>query len=183
MKLKEALEFEKEREERGDWNRIYLHQDGKFYHAYEWSAWLIKAFAERDAGEQSGLKVSLFKSANSEYAIGGFPLESLSKFIPVYIDARPLDEKCLAVEVEVPEDCGQERMGEEFGQWRQDLPVKESRNLQSRQQVTSGSAPAVARTGLFASMAKVLSYPVEVSTPAQNIEFISRLKQEISALL
>ena len=44
MRLNDALENEKKRQERESWNKIYLHKDGKFFHAYEWSAWLIKAF-------------------------------------------------------------------------------------------------------------------------------------------
>ena len=44
MRLNDALENEKNRQERESWNKIYLHKDGKFFHAYEWSAWLIKAF-------------------------------------------------------------------------------------------------------------------------------------------
>ena len=65
MKLKEALEYEKNREEKSSWNKIILHQDGKFYHAYEWSAWLIKAFAEKEVEGQTGLKVSLYRSTNA----------------------------------------------------------------------------------------------------------------------
>ena len=41
MKLKAALEYEKLRAEGKDLDKIFLHQDGKFYHAYEWSAWLL----------------------------------------------------------------------------------------------------------------------------------------------
>ena len=44
MRLNDALENEKNRQERESWNKIYLHKDGKLFHAYEWSAWLIKSF-------------------------------------------------------------------------------------------------------------------------------------------
>ena len=43
MKLSAALEYENIRRNPADWNKIYLNHDGKFFHAYEWSAWLIKA--------------------------------------------------------------------------------------------------------------------------------------------
>ena len=42
---------------------------------------------------------------------------------------------------------------------------------------------ALARSGIFAILVKVLSYPVETKTPAENIEFISQLRQEVAALL
>ena len=45
MKLSLALEYERLREDPASWNKIYLNHDGKFFHAYEWSAWLIKTVA------------------------------------------------------------------------------------------------------------------------------------------
>ena len=45
MKLSAALEYENIRRNPADWNKIYLNHDGKFFHAYEWSAWLIKTVA------------------------------------------------------------------------------------------------------------------------------------------
>ena len=41
MKLVPALEYEKLRDD-ANLNKIILHKDGKFYHIYEWSAWLVK---------------------------------------------------------------------------------------------------------------------------------------------
>ena len=38
MRINDALENEKNRQESESWNKIYLHKDGKFFHAYEWSA-------------------------------------------------------------------------------------------------------------------------------------------------
>lgn len=184
MKLKEALEYEKNREEKSSWNKIILHQDGKFYHAYEWSAWLIKAFAEKEVEGQTGLKVSLYRSTNAEYIIGGFPLESLSKFIPDYINTKPVDEKCLSVEIRIPEDYDYSTIVTDFEEWRKTCPVQESKKLQGRSQAVSGSnAQVLGRTGMFGILARVLSYPVESSTPVENMEFISRLKQDLAALL
>jgi len=36
---------------------------------------------------------------------------------------------------------------------------------------------------VFGIVAEVLSYPVEQKTPAENIEFISQMKQRIVSLL
>ena len=49
MKLTPALEFEKLREDAESWNKIFLHKDGKFFRAYEWSAWLIKTLVCSEA--------------------------------------------------------------------------------------------------------------------------------------
>ena len=42
MRLNDSLENEKNRQERESWNKIYLHKDGKFFHASGWSVWLIQ---------------------------------------------------------------------------------------------------------------------------------------------
>lgn len=182
MKLKAALEYEKIREDKECWNKIILHQDGKFYHAYEWSAWLIREFVEK--GNESTLKVSLYKTSNAEYIIGGFPLESLSKYIPVYKETRPIDEKTLEVEINIGEEFDYDTLKSEFEQWRETCPMQESKKLQNRVQVTRDTNSAeLGRSGLFSILSRVLSYPLESSTPINNVEFISSLKQDIAAML
>ena len=42
MKITPALAYEKLRQDAQSQNKIILHKDGKFYHVYEWSAWLLK---------------------------------------------------------------------------------------------------------------------------------------------
>lgn len=66
MKIAAALEHEKIREEKENWNKIYLHKDGKFFRAYEWSAWLIKMFVcteefQRERGDEE----AVYRSVNS----------------------------------------------------------------------------------------------------------------------
>ena len=39
MKITPALEYEKIRQDAESWNKVILHREGKFYRAYEWSAW------------------------------------------------------------------------------------------------------------------------------------------------
>lgn len=41
MKLSAALEYEKLREDAASWNKVILHRDGKFYHAYDWLLSLV----------------------------------------------------------------------------------------------------------------------------------------------
>ena len=77
MRLNDALENEKNRKESESWNKIYLHKDGKFFHAYEWSAWLIKAFVctegfQKERGDSKMLSAFLYKTKNTEYIILGF---------------------------------------------------------------------------------------------------------------
>ena len=97
MKLSAALEYEKLREDANSWNKVILHRDGKFYHAYDWSAWLIKQYVcteefQQQRGDEKLLQVNRYPSKNGEYAMLGFPLDSISKYIPAYEDARKMED-------------------------------------------------------------------------------------------
>ena len=48
MKITPALAYEKLRQDAESQNKIILHKDGKFYHVYEWSAWLIAVITFND---------------------------------------------------------------------------------------------------------------------------------------
>ena len=41
MQIIAAIEYDRLRKEPDSWNKVFLHREGKFYRAYEWSAWLI----------------------------------------------------------------------------------------------------------------------------------------------
>ena len=73
MRLTPALEFEKLRKDPESWNKIFLHKDGKFFRAYEWSAWLIKTVVcteemQKERGDQKMLTNdadAVYRSVNS----------------------------------------------------------------------------------------------------------------------
>jgi len=49
MLIVPALEYEKQRQQPADWNKVILHREGKFYRTYEWSLWLISVISYTDA--------------------------------------------------------------------------------------------------------------------------------------
>lgn len=191
MKLSAALEYEKLREDETAWNKVILHRDGKFYHAYDWSAWIIKMYVcteafQHERGDNSLLQVSRYPSKSGEYAMLGFPIDSIAKYIPTYDDARKMEDSD-DIELTISIDFGDadhEALMQSYGEWLASLPVKEKKAKSNAATTHSdGKTPAMVRSGVFGILAKVLSYPVESKTPADNIEFISQLRQEIAALL
>ena len=91
------------------------------------------------------------------------------------------------MEITVGIDFGEadyETLQQMYEEWFANCPIKEKRG-KSNAAIThsDGKAPALARSGIFAILVRVLSYPVEAKTPAENIEFISQLRQEVAALL
>lgn len=191
MKLSAALEYEKLREDASSWNKVILHRDGKFYHAYDWSAWLIKQCVcteefQQQRGDEKLLQVSRYPSKHGEYAMLGFPLDSISKYIPAYENAQKMEDSD-DMEITVGIDFGDadyETLSRMYEEWFANCQMKEKKGKSNAAMMHSdGKALALARSGIFAILVKVLSYPVEAKTPAENIEFISQLRQEVAALL
>ena len=191
MRITPALAYEKLRQDADSQNKIILHKDGKFYHVYEWSAWLFKTLVcteelQRERGDAKMLQVNRFVTKSGEYVLAGFPLESVSKYIPEYDDLQEMEGGDLSITISLSDDMQQlstEQLLTMFEEWKQDQPIKEGRKSTREIHAGSSQAPTLARSGVFAIISEVLSYPVEQKTPAENIEFISKMKQSIVALL
>ena len=191
MRITQALAYEKLRQDAESQNKIILHKDGKFYHVYEWSAWLLKTLVcteelQRERGDAKMLQVNRFVTKSGEYVLAGFPLESVSKYIPEYDDLQEMEGGDLSITITLSDDMQQlstEQLLTMFEEWKQNQPVKEGRKSTREIHAGISQAPTLAKSGVFAIISEVLSYPVEQKTPAENIEFISKMKQSIVALL
>ena len=97
MLIVPALEYEKQRQNPSDWNKVILHREGKFYRSYEWSLWLIKTYVctedfQKQRGDSKMLSAKRYIGKKTgEYAMSGFPVESMSKYIPEYQSVRPME--------------------------------------------------------------------------------------------
>lgn len=191
MRLTPALAYEKLRQDTDSLNKIILNKDGKWYHVYEWSAWLLKTVVcteemQKERGDAKPLVVSHCNTKTGDYVIAGFPLESAAKYIPEYEESTEMEDGDLCISITLPEELSAlspEEMAAAYEEWKQAQPLKENRK--SVRQVVSGDTKpaALARSGVFGIISEVLSYPVEQKTPAENIEFISQMKQRIVSLL
>ena len=176
MRLTPALEFEKLRKDPESWNKIFLHKDGKFFRAYEWSAWLIKTVVcteemQKERGDQKMLTANRYVTKKGEYVSVGFPLESLAKFMIGFEDFDPntVDDYAELLAV--------------FEEWKHALPEKDTKQAQKASRTTSNVDTDGGRVGMFQILSQVLSYPIESKTPAENAEFIATLKRQLSSLL
>lgn len=193
MKLSASLEYEKLREDRASWNIIYLNHDGKFFHAYDWSAWLIKMFVctealQKERGDSSMIQANRYQTKNSEYVIIGFPLESIGKYIPEYISMQPVEDGNgdLIIEIALPESINTmtyEEIKQQYEQWRSECPIKEHKQKTAGKGAPSNAQMATAKGGLFSILTQILSWPVESKTPMENAEFIAEMKRQLIALL
>ena len=191
MKLTPALEFEKLREDAESWNKIFLHKDGKFFRAYEWSAWLIKTLVcseafQKERGDVKILAANRYVTKKGEYVSVGFPLESLSKYMPNYenVDFEAIEDYAtFTVEMPNEEDVTYEALQAAFMEWKQSLPEKDTRGGQKVSHSTARVDSEGSRVGMFQILSQVMSYPLESKTPSDNAEFIASLKRQLAALL
>lgn len=191
MKISPALSYEKLRQDAESQNKIILHKDGKFYHVYEWSAWLLKTLVcteelQKERGDAKMLQVNRFVTKSGEYVLAGFPLESVGKYIPEYDDLQEMEDGDLCVSITLSDEMQQlttEQLQALFEEWKKAQPIKEGRKSNAHIHKGDQQAPTLARSGVFSIISEMLSYPVEQKTPAENIEFISQMKQRIAALL
>ena len=191
MKLTPALEFEKLREDAESWNKIFLHKDGKFFRAYEWSAWLIKTLVcseafQKERGDVKILAANRYVTKKGEYVSVGFPLESLSKYMPNYedVDFETIEDYAtFTVEMSDEEDVTYEALQAAFMEWKQSLPEKDTRGGQKSTRSTARVDSEGSRVGMFQILSQVMSYPLESKTPSDNAEFIASLKRQLASLL
>lgn len=173
MRLTPALAYEKLRQDTDSLNKIILNKDGKWYHVYEWSAWLLKTVVcteemQKERGDAKTLVVSHCNTKTGDYVMAGFPLESVAKYIPEYEEITEMEDGDLCISITLPEELSalsSEEMETAYEEWKQAQPIKEGRK--SVRQVVSGDTKpaALARSGVFGIISEVLSYPVEQKTP------------------
>jgi heme-degrading monooxygenase HmoA len=191
MRLTPALEFEKLRKDPESWNKIFLHKDGKFFRAYEWSAWLIKTVVcteemQKERGDQKMLTANRYVTKKGEYVSVGFPLESLAKFMIGFEDFDPNtvdDYSEFTITTFDEESSNYEELLAAFEEWKHALPEKDAKQAQKASRTTSNVDTDGGRVGMFQILSQVLSYPIESKTPAENAEFIATLKRQLSSLL
>ena len=185
MQIIAAIEYDRLRQEPGTWNKVILHREGKFYRAYEWSAWLIKTVVcteafQKERGDTKPLSCHRQKNKSGEFAMLGFPVESISKFIPTHKNIAPLtdspDDICIEIDIPLQGDETYEQLRHRFESWRGTLPEPANKS-------NKANSEAPRKTGAFQIIADLIAYPLERKTADENIEFISSLKQKAAELL
>ncbi len=175
MEVKEIIAVE-ERHSEGDLEKVYsvyLYPSGSFYHAYEWSAWLLSRYAEK-----LKLRRERYADVNGDVCFVGFPVTSLAKYTPAgatqFIDeSTGVVTLCISKLVRV-QNTDIAAMRSDYAAWRESVPVTDRTK---RDQASNGKAECISIPGSVQD--RVLLFPLEQSTPLECMVFISELKQEM----
>lgn len=195
-RISEVFGIERDRKESEKWNVIHLFKEGSFYHAYEWSAWLLHTFAYTDAvrlttGDRKSLKVThnRIKDSDDTYAFVGFPLRSIEKFIPkeCQVSFTPINDNQIDIAIEIPAEFGElseEKMQQCVDAWKAETPATHQHDQKAKDK---GDRPIQAlplpkNAGIMAIVTQILSYPLERKSHEEAFEFLSELRQQLTNL-
>lgn len=159
---------------------IYLHKDGKFYRAYQMSAWLYSKSI-------NAYKVThrRFKSVEETVAFIGFPTESLMKWIPDGFEVDGSDERL--VRISVPDDvvadiCSGSEVQAAYKSWKESQPlnepyesVPEKSKSPAPPNVTKRMSPS-----MFGIMQQILAFPIESKSPIDCMLFLAEVRQSLA---
>lgn len=178
-KIKDVLEIESHRESIEQCREINLFQEGTFYRAYEWSAWLCVRYVQEFKTTKR-----LFNNIDEGLVFVGFPVTSLQKFTPEGATVSLGDDKSahLLLPSSVFQDVSDiEQLKNEFANWKQSVPLTENakKEIEVEKYGTSGGHP----TRLTEIMHHILAYPIEQKSPMECMSFLAEIKKRIADII
>lgn len=204
-KIADILATEHDRSDMLQWNVVHMYKTGQFYTAYDYSAWLISVISYTDKArmatqDRRPLAVTRIKLATSDetFCKVGFPFKSIEKFCPTRQDFDGVENEHITFRIPIPEPTDgsyitYERLREavnKWTEWHEIKPPKKTKEERDaikaqRKAERTEQQPSITQTtdssgGLIQ---QILGYPLSDSTPADNIAFIQRLKDSITAIL
>ena len=211
-KIIDILEAERKRPTEQDWDVVHMYKTGQFYTAYDWSAWIISVISYTDAvrmqtKDRYPLAVTRIKIATSErtFCKVGFPFKSIEKFCPNRQGFNGIENDHITFRIPLPQpqdgtEITFDRLSEAVDKWTESHEIKppkrtqeEMKQIKAQRKAEKAAAAATLATTTTHAPAptnqgggliqQILAYPLSDSTPMENIAFIQRLKQQITAIL
>ncbi len=178
----QIVQTEKERSEVTR-NVIHLYQEGTFYRAYNWSAWLCHRFIQQFKVTHKNLK-----GIEDSVLFVGFPLTSLEKYFGDY-PRQEVGEKAIDVLLPtnmVPEDMVIEMMSTDYEVWKSSIPltISNAKQKENAHEVTDGKMSFQKSPNTLTSiMQQILAFPLEQKTPIECMLFVAEAKQNLARLI
>lgn len=190
MSLIDKLAKDADRKTQEDWQVMYLHKEGTFFHAFNESAWILTTFVyseefRKSLSDKQGLQVThtISKQAG-DYLIAGFPIRSLNKYVTGCEVAEQDDIfVCKVNPIYMPTQEA-EAYQTQYEAFKSAIPTKE-------QKPKKGSSPEVlalgqrmnGKGGMFEIIKQIMAYRLEESNPIETMNFVAHLKQMVGELL
>lgn len=172
--------FASEKRENDNVFDIYLHMEGSFWRAYEWSAYLSRHFPS-DLSDKERLKVikKPNKEGDKEYVLIGLPMPSFDKYFPNVIkDDMLFETKDKQITIHAKSFFSDT----DFSDYENILnDFKNSIKITKKEE--NKKEEHFPKTNDKSSIGNILkeikSYPIENKTLLESIEFLSYIRNEL----
>ena len=183
MTIAEIVKIETDRQDPKTFGVVHLVKEGNFYHANDWSAWLLANFPVGVAKENPMTPTAKRLKNDYIHVFVGFPVSSLGKFVPQEETAgfNPVSDTQIDVTLNVDfGDATYDDVRKQVDGWKQSLPLSESRQQKRDSREASDMAPRITRISDIA--ARILSFQLAERSPMEAWQFLKKLQQDTAAL-
>ena len=197
--------IEADRQDPKSWNVIHLLRDGNYWHANEWSAWLMGVIVpdemKRRHPQEERIVIApvkkFAKNLGGEYIFVGCQEKSFDKYLPkeLQMSWTPVDALRIDVAVELPAELAEkeplsyERLLKMYMDWKEQVPLskdKADKKPQSQQAAAAIAGlpfmtTAESQQKIMSLISQVMSYPIAARTPFQAQQFLFDIQQQLLA--
>ena len=179
MTIVEIRKLEENRE--GCLNVVHFQKEGSFYHANDWSAWLMTMYPIGKA-EKEPMQVTAKKMKDGYiHAFVGFPATSLEKYIPNdgSIKFTPVSNEVIDVALNIDfGDTTIEEIRQKVEEWKLSLPIQGTKKQRRENQEVSGRNI----TRISDILARIVSLPMEEISPKEAYDILRDLRNQVSTI-
>ena len=183
MTIADIIKIETDRQDPKKFGVVHLIKEGNFYHANDWSAWLMTQFPVGAAKEKGITPTTKRLKDGYIHTFVGFPVSSIGKYMPQEETAgfNPVSDTQIDVTLNVDfGDATYEDVRGQVDKWKESLPLTESKPQKRESRETSELAPRATR--LSDVVARILSFPLANKSPMDAWEFVRKMQQEAAQL-
>lgn len=182
MTIADIRKTEESRE--GSMNVVHLIKEGSFYHANDWSAWLMTKFPIGEAINKPMVVTAKKTKDDYIHAFVGFPATSIGKYIPNdgSVGFSPVSDSQIDV-VFSHVDFGEATMTDirkQVDEWKGTLPIQESKKHRREDRDIQVQAPRITR--ICDIIQRIIAVPLEDISPRDAYNILRDLRRDISAI-
>lgn len=189
ISLKDKIAIDAKRttdEERG---KVILFREGKFFRAFNRSAWLISQYIyneeyRKKIGAISPLSVTRNKSqGDTDYILCGFPIHSIEKYSGGLPYEVINDEQAVITLPEFALGMTEEEYDQAYAEFASTIVAKPKKSEEQRQFGTSDEEGRPRSLGMIDIIRKVNNYSLAEHTPVEVMHFLQEIQNDIHRLM
>lgn len=181
MTIAEIRKIEEERE--GSLGVIHLQKEGSFYHANDWSAWLMTKYPIGEAANKPMTVTAKKLKDGYIHAFVGFPATSLAKYVPNdgSVEFKPVSDTQIDVTLNLDfGDATVEEVRAMVEEWKNSLPLSENKKQHREDRDVQSQVPRITRISDI--IARIVSLPMEDLSPREAYDILRDLRRDVSAI-